>query len=389
MKTYKREKLFTFKKQEGKMKIKQKNIFLMMFLIGALVVMAPQWATAACVTGVNCTASGTAIINTASMAYTVNATGYTLESSPLGNSTVGAGQGTDTTFDVDDKVNLVVTGDTAADETVFAGESYASHLQFTVTNTGNNIHDFAMTAVLTAETFTPTSATFYSDAARTILLPNVAGVQYISQLAADTDSIVYLSIVVPAAANIGEVASYIVTAEAYQGNAALVTSSSAQSIIDAAINKNASQVNLDTVYVVAADIAGPGGDALYDGKYSRTSPFQFIVGTGLTITKTMAVSWDPINLFISPKAIPGAVITYLVSVANAAGAPTASAITITDTLDANTTVQAIFTGCAAGEAVEIDTLCAANVPAGNTLTVVVPNIAGGITRTIEYEAVIK
>ena len=78
------------------------------------------------------------------------------------------------------------------------------------------------------------------------------------------------------------------------------------------------------------------------------------------------------------------------NISNAAGAPSASSITITDTLDANTTVQTQFSGCAGGtDAIKVDTVCTANVPVGNALTVSVADIAGGATRTISYQGIIK
>jgi hypothetical protein len=59
-----------------------------------------------------------------------------------------------------------------------------------------------------------------------------------------------------------------------------------------------------------------------------------VTAAGLTITKSSKVHWDPVNLFASPKAIPNAVVTYTITIANANGAATASNIQVVDDLTA-------------------------------------------------------
>ncbi|UUR08446.1 DUF7933 domain-containing protein [Sphingomonas glaciei] len=57
----------------------------------------------------------------------------------------------------------------------------------------------------------------------------------------------------------------------------------------------------------------------------------------LTATKAGEVYWDPINLFTNPKNIPGAIVTYTITVANPSGQPTdTNSVVLSDAIPANT-----------------------------------------------------
>jgi hypothetical protein len=99
------------------------------------------------------TAAGTSVDNLATVDYNVGGTPQALiESSPTGNNVSGAGNGTDTTFLVDDMVDLTVVETDAAYRFVVAGAT-AEVLTFTLTNTGNETHDFSFTTSHTADPF--------------------------------------------------------------------------------------------------------------------------------------------------------------------------------------------------------------------------------------------
>jgi uncharacterized repeat protein (TIGR01451 family) len=72
------------------------------------------------------------------------------------------------------------------------------------------------------------------------------------------------------------------------------------------------------------DTAVGGADRVGAGALQITSAI-------LGITKKAAVVWDPINLLVAPKAIPGAVIEYTITVTNT-GSVAATDVAITDTL---------------------------------------------------------
>ena len=77
--------------------------------------------------------------------------------------------------------------------------------------------------------------------------------------------------------------------------------------------------------------AGPG---LGDGVETALSGYQ-VSTAALAITKAVSVVWDPFNEFDEPKAIPGAILEYSITVENT-GTQDADAIVITDDVDALT-----------------------------------------------------
>ena len=95
----------------------------------------------------------------------------------------------------------------------------------------------------------------------------------------------------------------------------------------------------NTEQVVWADGDGDGGqtyDAVRDGKYSYLA--KFVVSTAtLGVSKTSSVIWDPFNLAVNPKRIPGAKVRYITTISNSGGAM-ATSIELVDSI--NTEVSA-------------------------------------------------
>ena len=87
--------------------------------------------------------------------------------------------------------------------------------------------------------------------------------------------------------------------------------------------------------------SGPNGidwvraDTGNDGLEAATDAF-LVSGATLTVTKSSTVIWDPINISTNPIAIPGARISFTITVTHTAGS-TATEITITDQMPANVT----------------------------------------------------
>ena len=52
----------------------------------------------------------------------------------------------------------------------------------------------------------------------------------------------------------------------------------------------------------------------------------------LTVSKTQSTAWDPLNKAIFPKAVPGALVTYTITVSNALFQSTARNVTISDAI---------------------------------------------------------
>jgi uncharacterized repeat protein (TIGR01451 family) len=84
----------------------------------------------------------------------------------------------------------------------------------------------------------------------------------------------------------------------------------------------------------------------------------------LTVSKTSAVYSDPFNGTDSPKAIPGAVVTYTITVTNPAGSTaTVSSVSIADTLDGNLEFKTQFndgTDCGADKGIVVAGTCNTN-----------------------------
>lgn len=91
-----------------------------------------------------------------------------------------------------------------------------------------------------------------------------------------------------------------------------------------------------TIQNVFADAAGTSAtDGVEDGKHSADDAYR--VGTAtITVSKQSLVYWDPINELATPKAIPGAVVLYCITVKNEGGTA-ATDVTISDVIPENTT----------------------------------------------------
>lgn len=308
------------------------------------------------------TAANTDINNKATINFQVNSIAQTpIESSPTGNSTPGVGSGTNTTFKVDRKVDMTITANDAACIATYPGStgSASEVLRFTVTNTGNATQDFsAAYAALGGNTLTGETVTIYVDSnANGTFEPATDTATYIDELAADASRVVFLAVSsIPGAATNGQNAGYTITATARDGGGV-----GAQGAVSTATAGADTPGAVDTV--LADD---PGGG---NGQESVNTNCGFTVSAAvLTITKTHSVISDPINLAVNPKAIPGATIEYTITIANAAGAATATSIAVSDAIDANTT------------------FVAAGYGAGTGIQVTAPNLYGGAATALTNAA---
>jgi uncharacterized repeat protein (TIGR01451 family) len=373
------------------MKTASRKIFWAMLLIGAIAVLAPQTALA---TG---TLAGTTVTNNATVSYSVSG-------QPQPDKL------TSTNFKVDDKVSFTLTAQDSGNVTILPGG--AAYQTYLLTNTGNGTHDFTFSPlVIGGNTLTPaTGPTFYSTntgiGGTQLPVDGTVTLPYISNLAHDAATTVYMYITAPGAPTDGQFADYTVTAEAYQaGNLGSPSpvKSSAQATIDAGIDKNA---NLNNQYVVLNDGSGNGGDANRDGKYAVIAKtgggvtVGFLVSSAnIAIGKASVLYSDPLNGVYNavtnkaPKTIPGAYMIYTLTVTNTGLAPT-SALSISDVLPASLGFITYNDGtntCAANQVVINGACSAAGVTiAGQTLTVTgLSAAAGGGTAIVKYMVVIN
>ncbi|GEM_PF-270748 len=83
--------------------------------------------------------------------------------------------------------------------------------------------------------------------------------------------------------------------------------------------------------------AGPGGvtDTARNGDSFAVGVYTVSTAT-ISMAKTYTVIWDPINLAVSPKAIPGARVQYTMTITNSSTTTAASSLELIDAIPTNT-----------------------------------------------------
>ena len=272
------------------------------------------------------TAAGISIDNRATVDYTVSTVPQAaIDSSPLGNSTPGAGA--DTSFLVDDRIDLTLTNQDGANISVVPSQTGAV-TQFLLTNTGNATHDFRLTGTNGGVVpFPPPAAdTFDVNLPISVFVENGLAVGYQSsgvnqdtathadELAAGGTATIYVVADMPAPLLNNDLA--VVTLRATAATAGPPAGLGG----DSAETAGPDTAGIDIVF----------GDAGTDG-FQEAQGGYVVQTAALTITKTSRVVMDPFNGTTNPKAIPGATIEYTVRIDNA-GPATATSVTVTDDL---------------------------------------------------------
>lgn len=324
----------------------------------ALLGLMSQNALAVCTPGVNCTASGTVISNSASLAYSVGGVGQ----API----VSAGA----TFTVDNKVNLTVAK--LADANIYPN-STNQVLYFSVTNNGNTSQSYALsTSVNGVPTATTTIVGIYNDNSsgagsgpgvyNGTNTPYVAGTATVA-----ADSTIKVLVVAdqtaPAAAN-GQTSAYNLIAQTTNAGTAVVTANASGA------------ANTPGVDVVWADAAG-SADSATDGKHSAFATYTVVL-TVPTVVKTSALLCDPVVGTGTPHNIPGSLTQWTIVVTNPGANP--SAVTLTTITDALTVAQTTMDpGAAAGLNIPASaaTCVVGGGPYGFKVTVPVARVLGG------------
>ncbi len=302
------------------------------------------------------TDAGTVVSNSATVNYNVGATAQ----APVNSLAV--------TFVVDDRVDLTVV-ELSGGYTAVAANGTNEVLTYTVTNTGNGIHDFLLTRADNAtdpfggtDNFNATPVSIIVDSnANNVYDAGTDTATYIDELGNGQARAVFVLSNIGAQAS-GDISAVTLTAQVAQGGTAGVQGA-AIATDDAAVADTAG-----TVQIVFADATGDT-DALHDGRHSDTD--AYLVGAAtVTVTKTSAVILDPINGALNPKAIPGATVEYTVTVSNTAGSSaTATNVVITDSLAAEITAGSVAFGTN-------------GYGAAQGIQVTAPNINGGVATNL-------
>jgi uncharacterized repeat protein (TIGR01451 family) len=347
-----------------------------LLLLAAAIAIAPQAALAA--------DAGVTITNTATVNYSVSGVAQTAVTGSI-------------SFVVDRRVSVTVTN---LGNVTSAPSSTYQAVSFLVTNTSNTTMRFQLDAISRGtNTWTLTGASVYRDtngngvwdAGDTVY----ANAGTFGDIATNGTVTVLIVGDIPAALPNGTAAIYDLMATAVDAG----TTNVATQTVGAG-----TMAGVDTVF---ADAAGSAtGDAARDGRHSAGGTFTVTSAT-IAVAKAAVVYSDPMNGTTNPKAIPGAVVTYTVTITNSAGA-SASNVTMTDNLNAEITANhiafrtALDNGgsptCAAGQGSAYSTDNGATWTcqngtwnAGtNTLTSTIPTaIAAGGTAMVRYQVTVQ
>ncbi|QDC44265.1 hypothetical protein [Methylophilus medardicus] len=269
------------------------------------------------------TLSGTNIDNKATLSFSAGGAPQTpIESSPSGNSTPGTGNGTVTTFKVDNKVNLTVIESNGTFTAVVPGQPKAV-TTFTVTNNGNTVQDFGISATNDSGTVF-TQADTYNTSSCSAFVESGATADYqvaqdtaifIDELAPDATKTVYAVCDMPATpTTTPNQAAVRMTATTNAGG----TAGTQGAPLTASTGPNGT----NTVEIVFADPSTTAnstgtdpGQIASDGQAFALDAYRLVPAV-LNVTKTMATICDPVNGTSNPKNIPGGYVQYAITVAN-------------------------------------------------------------------------
>ena len=324
------------------------------------------------------TTAGTTITNTATVNFQVGGVSQTAVS------------GSDS-FTVDRKVNLTLAEVGSTTTSVSPGQASAV-TTFLVTNTSNAALDFELAATQLSGGTAQHGGTDNFDATNVLMFADTNGnsaydagtdqqITYLDQIAADSSARVFVVVDIPISRATGDVAGVRLTATAREATAA--------GSLGAAITETtgANTAGVDTVF---AD-TNANGNTARDGIHFGEDDYS-VLAAALTVTKTSRIVSDPINGTTNPLMIPGATVEYCVAVANAAGGATATNISVTDTLPAETTYDAGFGILINGTVTGVT--CNADGSAGGAhnagvVTATLSDIAAGNTRTVLFRVTIN
>jgi uncharacterized repeat protein (TIGR01451 family) len=308
--------------------LKWKSSFILKLGISAAALLLSQHVFAAG------TVAGTDIDNLATVTYEVGAVVQdVVESAPgAGNAVPGAGNGTVTTFVVDNRVDFSLVQVGAAHTTVTPGETDA-FVEFLLSNDGNSPQDFnmAVTQLNTGDGLVNTLDDSNVDMANLRVrvgngggVPVLADLAYGDEIAPDTAVTVYVfgdADLILGLVN-GDVANIELSATVAAAGAALAEG--------APLTDDLANPDTAGLEVVFAE-----GGVLGDGVESDRDGFV-VSSAGLSVSKIATVVSDPFNGTTNPKAIPGAIVEYVITIANGGGSD-ADSVSIADTLDTDIT----------------------------------------------------
>ncbi len=312
------------------------------------------------------TSAGTTITNTATINYRVGTVDQTA---------VVASD----SFDVDRKINLVVTRVSDPTTTVVPGQTDAV-IAFDVTNLSNAAIDAGLvTSDLDGGI---SNIRIYRDDGDNVFDAGDALITSLDEVAEDATVRVFVVSDVALSQTNGDIARVQLEATAREGG----TPGSQGAVVTASTGPDT-----DNVETVLADGAGVN-DAARDGVHSAEGSYTASAAT-LNVVKSSRVLSDPVNAATNPKAIPGATIEYCIAVFNGPGSATATDIVVTDVVPADLTFDGTYgirvNGTVDGGGACLDDGVAGGSLTGSTVTAPLSNVAANQTRTAYFRATIN
>jgi uncharacterized repeat protein (TIGR01451 family) len=260
-----------------------------------------------------------------------------IESSPTGNTTPGLTAGSDTTFVVDNRVDLTVA-ESSGNATVTAPGALNAWLAFTVTNTGNAPQGYQLSFAEETGTvlFTNTDNDDFGLANLSLLVDEdpSAGQGTGNDLFDGSESATAINTLQP---------GYSVTVFIVSPSVPLALTNGDFANVRLQARTAVSGTNGGTLVVASGGVNDPTtvqilfADAGNDATQSAADQFA-VQSAALTVTKTQTVIDDGFGS-LSPRAIPNAVVEYTVTVANGSPTVPATAVVINDPIPATTTFQ--------------------------------------------------
>ncbi len=308
----------------------------------------------------------------------------------------GVTQTSETAFDdlrVDRKVNVNVEWIGSA--TSVAPGAADQVIAFDVTNLSNDTIDLALTTALTNGTganITNFQIFLDTDGDRVLSTAefNAGPITSLDEVGEDETVEVIVIADIGLGADNGDAFDVTLTANAHAGGGAGALGA------ELVATSGANTSGIDTV--LADGIGATDGE--YDGAFSDTGTYE-VAGALVTVAKSSRVVADPVNDFLAggaanpnAKAIPGATVEYCITVANAAGAATATEVDVVDDLPFDVTYDAGF-----GIFVDGDATCANGTSGGSYSPTTGPagadqvlgdlsDVAAGETRSLYFRVTI-
>ena len=271
------------------------------------------------------TAPGTDILNTVNVNYQVGSVAQTAVSAS-------------DTFKVDRKIIFsLVEAATTGTTTVNPGQT-AQVTRFQLTNTSNDTLDFSLAALQQATStnaahggqdgFDLTAFSFFVDAnGNGTYESGTDTATAVDNLGLDQSRFIFIVGNVPLTATNGQIAGVQLSATALESNGSAITA-----VGDSTVNGAAT---VETVFADTVKSGIGGTSAARDGIDVATDSYT-VSSAVLSVFKSSRVISDGVSAS-NFKSVPGAVVEYCISVANAAGGATATNISISDLVPTNTT----------------------------------------------------